>query len=99
MLRSLHAFAGQHALALIVNLQHVEFRFRLRPPEHNLENVRDVGHEIDRVVPADDQVTGLQLALVASLFFFLDVRQYHRFNRFSHAGKVFENGPNFNFGQ
>ena len=55
-----HALASQNAFALLMNLQHVEFGFLLRPTEHLLKDVGDVSHQIHWVIPANDQVTGFQ---------------------------------------
>ena len=99
MFGPLHALARQHALAVIVHLQHVELRLRLRPAEDDLKHMRDVVHQVHRVVPANHQEARLQFALWIGLVFFANIRQRRRFNRLSHAGKIFENGPVFNSDQ
>jgi hypothetical protein len=60
MLRFLETFTGQDTLALFMNLEHVEFRLFPRPPENGLKDMGDIVHEIDRIVPANDEVARLQ---------------------------------------
>lgn len=60
MLRFLETFPRQDALALFMNLQHMELRLLPRPPKNGLKNVRDIIHEIDRIIPANDQIPRLQ---------------------------------------
>jgi carboxyl-terminal processing protease len=55
-----HAVPRQHALALLMDLEHMEFGFLARPPEDNLEHMGYVIHEVDGIIPANDQVARLQ---------------------------------------
>src|SRR6185369_4626492 len=52
---------GQDAFAQLMDLEHVELGFLARPAEDSPEDVGDVIHIVDGVIPADDQVAGLQL--------------------------------------
>ena len=83
-----HALAGEDALALFVDLQHVELGFLAIPTEHGLEDVRDVAHVVDGVVPADDEIAGLEggIRFVFGLFNF----SWQQFGRggLGHAGKL-----------
>ena len=60
-LRLFHAFARQHAFALIVYLQHVNLGFLPLPAEDDLKHVRHVVHQVDRVVPANDPVARFEV--------------------------------------
>ena len=60
MLRFLETFASQDALALLMNLEHMEFRLLPWPPKNRLKNVGDIIHEIDRIIPANDQIPRLK---------------------------------------
>jgi len=53
-------FPGQYAFALFMNLEHMKIRLGFGPTEDFLKNVGDILHEIDRVVPANDKISGLQ---------------------------------------
>ena len=72
--RAFHGFAGQHALALLVNLEHVPFGLLPVPAKNDLEHMGHIIHEIDRVVPADDQPARFEVRLRAGLFFLVNVR-------------------------
>jgi len=83
-----HALAGQHALALLVDLQHVELGFLFRPAKDPLEDVGDINHEIDRVIPANDQVTGFQPGFRFFLSFPSNFRSDFRLSGFDHKPKI-----------
>ena len=57
MLGFFETLTDEHALALVMDLLHVEFRLFTLPAEDGLENVRDINHQIHRIVPADHQET------------------------------------------
>ena len=67
MLRFFKTFTSQNAFALLVNLKHVKFRFLFSPAENPLEDMGDVIHEVNGVIPANDQVPGFKPAF--RLFF------------------------------
>ena len=56
----LHALADEDALALLMDFEHVFLRLRMVPAEHLLEDVGDVFHKIDGIIPANDQIARLQ---------------------------------------
>ena len=95
MLRPFHALASEHAFALVVHLQHVKLSLLFRPAEDRLEHVRDVIHQIHRIIPANHQVARLQLAPGLGLLFLFAVRQDGRFNGFSHAGTHYSRTARF----
>ncbi len=57
MLGFFKAVADEDAFAGIVNLEHVEMGFVVRPTENFLEDMRDEFHGVDGIVPANDEVT------------------------------------------
>jgi NAD(P)-dependent dehydrogenase (short-subunit alcohol dehydrogenase family) len=93
MLGLFHALASQDALALLVHLQHVKFRLLARPSENKLKHVSDVIHIVHRVIPADDQVAGLQCGLRLVLHFLDPSRQQFRGCGLNHGRKVKEGRP------
>ena len=60
MLRFLETLTGQDAFPLLVDLQHMKFGFFPGPSEHGLKHVGDIIHEIDRIIPTNNQVARLQ---------------------------------------
>jgi hypothetical protein len=92
MLRFLKAFALQDAFALLVDLEHVKLGLFPGPTENGLKNVRDIIHEIDRVVPAKNEIPGLK----AGFWLFLcrlDGAWQHLWNGgLCHKGKLKEDG-------
>ena len=42
---------------MFMDLEHMEFGLLLGPTEDGLKDMRDVIHEIDWIIPADDEVT------------------------------------------
>jgi hypothetical protein len=88
MLGFLERFAGEHAFALLMNLEHVELRFLFCPAENHLEDVGDVIHQVDRIIPANHLVARLELVLWLGLFLLNGLGQ----NRtcISHLGKIGE---------
>ena len=85
MFSLLHRGAGDHAFALLVDLQHVKFSFLPIPAKNNLEDVRDVGHQIDRVVPTNHQPSRFEIGFRSGLFFTPDVGRNFRHRQLSHA--------------
>ena len=51
------AVSDKDAFAVIVNLEHVVFGLLARPAENLLEDMCDKVHRVDRIVPANNQVT------------------------------------------
>lgn len=88
--RPLHCFPRQDAFALLVYLYHVELSFLPRPTEHLLENVRDVIHEIHRVIPTNHEVARVQAGLRLLLGHFDCAGGYFRRNGLCHSGKLEE---------
>ena len=76
--------AHQDTLALLVDLEHMELSLFARPAEHFLENVGDVIHEIDRVIPAHDKETGLELRFLLVGLLLDSSRQQFRRSCFRH---------------
>jgi len=70
----LEAFPRQNTFALFVNLEHVKLGLFSIPAKHLLENVGDVMHIIDGIVPADDQVPRFKARFGLLLRFFYDTR-------------------------
>jgi hypothetical protein len=60
MLRFLEAFSSQDAFALLMNLEHMKLGLFPGPPENGLEDVSDIIHKIDRIVPANNEIPGLE---------------------------------------
>ena len=90
MLGLFHALTRQNALALLVYLKHVKLRLFPRPPENLLKDVRDIIHEIHRVIPAYNQKPRLQ----SRFRLFFNSRNYSRTNfrsgSFDHMRKLEE---------
>lgn len=63
MFRFFQRFARQQTFAGLVHFQHVAFSLSLRPTENLLEDVGDVVHQVDGIVPADHQVARIQLGV------------------------------------
>ena len=61
MLRLLEALSYEDAFALLVDLEHMKLGLFARPTKHLLENVRDIPHLVDRIIPTDDQIPRLQI--------------------------------------
>ena len=83
-----HALALEDAFALFVDLQHVELGFFPGPAKNHLEDVGYVIHVVDGIVPADDEIAGLQTGF---RFFFgcLDcARDYFGRGGLSHGRKI-----------
>src|SRR6188508_694812 len=69
---ALHLLAGavtHHGLALLVHVEHQLGRPLLRVAEVLLEHERDIGHQVDRVVPDDGHpgLVGSQLLVLIGL--------------------------------
>jgi hypothetical protein len=65
----LEPLPGHHAAPFLVHFEHVRLRLLLVPSEDLHEHVGDVVHEVDRVVPDDDQEPGIEfLPRVRRLF-------------------------------
>lgn len=90
MLRLFHTGSREDALPLLVHLQHVEFRFLLCPPKYLLEHMRDVVHVIHRIIPADHQITRLQLRPGLAFHLYLRTRQDFGCYRFGHKRNLKE---------
>src|SRR5439155_14816405 len=88
MLRFFHALTSQHALALLVHLEHVKLRLLFGPPKNLSKDMRDVIHEVDRVVPANNQVTGFQVRFRLVLGCFNRSGPYFRSHSFDHGRKL-----------
>jgi hypothetical protein len=73
-----HAFAGEHAFAVVVDFKHVEFGFFAFPAKNGLKNMGDVIHEVHRIVPADDKKPGVEVGAGFGLVILLDVGQDFR---------------------
>ena len=84
----LHALPGQNTFTLFMYLEHVEFGLFAGPPKNLLEDMGDVIHVIDGIIPANYQVTRLQFRLRFFLFFPDDVRPHFRGNRLCHSAKI-----------
>src|SRR5258706_6577920 len=84
----LHALAGQHAFALLVDLEHMKLGLLPRPAENGPEYMRDVLHVIDRVNPANQQKAGLQARLWLVLGLLHGAREYVRRSGLHHNRKV-----------
>lgn len=54
-LGTLERLPGEATPALMVDLEHVPLCLLAVPTENALEDVGDIGHQVDRVIPADDQ--------------------------------------------
>ena len=61
--------APQNRLSLTMHLEHVHLRFFLWVAEDFLENHRDVGHQIDRVIVDYDLPGQIQILLRFSFLF------------------------------
>ena len=90
MLSFLHAFPGQHAFALFMNLQHVDLCLLAGPAKYFLKNVRDVIHKIDRVIPANYQIPRFKIGFPFFLDGLDDARLCGRCCSVSHAAKIEE---------
>ncbi len=73
-LRAFESLARQDALAFVVNFEHVALGFLARPAEHHLKHVRDIHHQIDRIIPANDKVPGVKSVFRTTVRAFLSVR-------------------------
>src|SRR5437867_3577255 len=89
----LHALTRQNALSLLVDLEHVKLRFLARPTKDLLENVSDVIHVVDRVIPADDQKARFQCGLRIVLGFLDRSGQQFRRGGLNHDGKLKDQTP------
>jgi hypothetical protein len=63
MLGFFHAITLEDAFALFVNLQHVELGLFAGPAENNPEDVSNVIHVVDRIIPTNDQIARFQTGL------------------------------------
>ena len=92
MLGLFHAFTGQNAFALLVDLEHVKLRFLSGPTKNLLEDMGDVIHVIDRIIPTNYQKPRLQPGTRFILGFLSDIRPYLRCCCFDHSRKIKEKG-------
>jgi hypothetical protein len=60
MFSALEALPGQDAFPGAMDLEHVSFGFGLVPPKNHLEDVGDIVHEIDWIVPTNNQIPWIQ---------------------------------------
>jgi len=63
MLCFFKAFTSQNTFALLVNLEHMKLGFFSRPSEDDLEYMGYVIHEVDGIIPTNDQISRLQAGL------------------------------------
>jgi len=87
-LRLFHALARQHAFALFMDLQHVDLGLLPLPAEDDLKHVRHVVHEIDRVVPANDEVARFEVGARIGFLVAADAGPDFRGCRGGHGGKI-----------
>ena len=87
-LRLFHAFARQHAFALVMDLQHVDLGLLSLPAEDDLKHMRHIVHEVDGVVPANDEVARFEVG--ARIGFLVPVNAGPDFRgcRGGHGGKI-----------
>lgn len=85
MLGPLQGVADQHTLSLLVYLHHVQLGLLPVPAKHRLKNMRDVIHQIHRIIPTNDQVTGFQCLPVRRFLFLLNPWQRCLDNTVRHA--------------
>ena len=90
MLRFLEALTSQDAFALLVNLEHMKFGFFPGPPENGLKDVGDIIHEINRIIPAHNEIAGLQAGFWLFLCRFDGARQQLWDGCFCHKRKLRE---------
>ena len=57
MLGFFKAVADEDAFAGVVDLEHMEMGFVVRPAKNFLEDVSDEVHGVDGIIPANDEVT------------------------------------------
>ena len=93
MFRLFETLADEDTFADVMDLLHVELRFWPLPGEDGLENVRDIVHEVHRIIPTYDQVTRLFLGLLLRLFVPVDIRNHFRHCCLSHPGKLGQKCP------
>jgi len=68
----LEALSDEDALALLMDLEHVKLGLFARPAKNLLENMRDIPHFINGIIPTDYQVPRLQIRF--GLIFLLSSR-------------------------
>ena len=88
--RFFQCFARQQAFAGLVHFQHVAFGLSLRPTEDLLEDVGDIVHQVDGIIPADHQVARIQLSVRAR------ARRDFRFLKNWHSPIIGNAGRQFN---
>ncbi len=59
MFRAFFRVFGQDAFPVFMHFKHVTLGFLFIPSENLLENVGDIIHEVDRVIPANHHIAGL----------------------------------------
>jgi len=60
VLRFFQTFARQDTFALFMDLKHMEFRLFFGPAKDRLKDMGYVIHEVNGIIPANDQVSGFQ---------------------------------------
>ena len=76
------------AFALIVDLHHVNLGFLPLPAEDDLKHMRHVVHEIDRIVPANDEVARFEVGARIGFLVPADGGPDFRCCRGGHGGKI-----------
>ena len=90
MLRFFETLTSRDTFALLVNLEHMKFGFLFGPSEHDLKHVGHVIHEIDRVIPANNEETRFQ-ARFGLFLCYLDRTRHQLWDRcFCHNRKLKE---------
>jgi len=87
--------ADQHALTLVMDLEHVEFRLLALPAKNGLEDMGDVSHQVHGIIPAHHQIARFQILFGIGLLIFLNLRFNYRCHWLRHALKVVRMAPRF----
>src|ERR1700733_14217712 len=88
----LEAFPRQHAFAFMMDLEHVFLGPPAFPTENFLEDMGDVVHEVDGIIPANDEEARLKAGLRIGLVGVFNLWKNNGGSLGRHAVKIKFNG-------